>query len=613
MMDITRHTFPNQLPYLIAAIADAHFVGIDLELSGIPGKQTNRPNPRGNYTDGLPSLQQRYEETKEAAERYQVLQLGITCVGENRDRGVYVVRPYNFFLNPVPDEKMNVERIFSYQSGGRFRTKTSLGVQLIGIAVNFLLNHGFRMEAPFLEGVPYFSRTEESIARQYAAQRQDKRQAGDMQARTYDAGTLELLQRLREEVVAWKNRTSSTPDFLNFAAVGYDPALHPERGLNSFQRRLVHEYIELEHPDLTTSTRPGFIQIMAYDQERENATQKHRKNMFEEKLAKQIGLRWLVEAICGGDLSAINPHGFYVTNKVRQEKVATDFINVRKQLEGKSTVLVGHNLFLDLIYFHACFFGPLPDRIEDFQKTIHDLFPRIIDTKYLATHNMDNPAVARSSLEELDDKLSNQVEPVIELHPEHSNYAIAKPAHEAGFDSYLTAKVLVRLSTILEKSGLHLAESSQTFNDGETYFTPPEGRSPERSPLKEDRGGVALTGSAIPARLSSSEESFTNSQAQSTYTPSSDRSPFSHATVFDLLGDIPPDEDLATLSLQPQKTDRPVSAKQAKRNRRVEAEKGKRMPGWENSFWETYGNKLRVNGTLEGVCDVGYWPYQDVE
>lgn len=200
-----------------------------------------------------------------------------------------------------------------------------------------------------------------------------------------------------------------------------------------------------------------------------------------------------------------------------------------------------------------------------------------------------------------------------ELHPEHSNYAIAKPAHEAGFDSYLTAKVLVRLSTVLEKSGLHLAESSQTFNDGETYFTPPEGRSPERSPLKEDRGGVALTASAIPARLSSSEESFTSSQAQSTYTPSSDRSPFSHATVFDLLGDIPPDEDLATLSLQPQKTDRPVSAKQAKRNRRVEAEKGKRMPGWESSFWETYGNKLRVNGTLEGVCDVGYWPYQDVE
>lgn len=83
-MDITRQTFPNQLPYLIAAIANAHFVAIDLELSGIPGKQNNELKPRSN---GLPSLQQRYEETKKAAEQYQVLQLGITCVGENRDRG----------------------------------------------------------------------------------------------------------------------------------------------------------------------------------------------------------------------------------------------------------------------------------------------------------------------------------------------------------------------------------------------------------------------------------------------------------------------------------------------------------------------------------------------
>lgn len=136
-MDVTRHSFHNQLPALFAAIADAHFVAIDLELSGIPGKQINKPRVDGGYGDGKPSLQQRYEETKKAAETYQVLQLGLTCVGENRDRGsfrdhalgimlwslnllgVYVVRPYNFFLNPVPDERMNVERIFSYQSGGK--------------------------------------------------------------------------------------------------------------------------------------------------------------------------------------------------------------------------------------------------------------------------------------------------------------------------------------------------------------------------------------------------------------------------------------------------------------------------------------------------------------
>ena len=32
--------------------------------------------------------------------------------------GVYVARPYNFFINPVADGRLDVERIFSFQSGG---------------------------------------------------------------------------------------------------------------------------------------------------------------------------------------------------------------------------------------------------------------------------------------------------------------------------------------------------------------------------------------------------------------------------------------------------------------------------------------------------------------
>lgn len=86
-MDVTHRTFHNLLPSLLAAIADAHFIAIDLELSGIPGQQVNKAKAPGSRAGGKPSLQERYEETKAAAEKYQVLQLGITCVGENRNRG----------------------------------------------------------------------------------------------------------------------------------------------------------------------------------------------------------------------------------------------------------------------------------------------------------------------------------------------------------------------------------------------------------------------------------------------------------------------------------------------------------------------------------------------
>ena len=82
-MDVNRFNFHSLLPSLLAAIADAHFVAFDLELSGISGKRQGVARSHGKAT-----LQQRYEEVKKAAEDYQVLQLGITCVGENNDRGL---------------------------------------------------------------------------------------------------------------------------------------------------------------------------------------------------------------------------------------------------------------------------------------------------------------------------------------------------------------------------------------------------------------------------------------------------------------------------------------------------------------------------------------------
>ena len=86
-MDVTGHTFESQLPFIIEAITDSRFVSFDLELSGIPGKQAGQTRTQGKREDGKQTLQERYEETKRAAERYQILQLGLTCVQEDLERG----------------------------------------------------------------------------------------------------------------------------------------------------------------------------------------------------------------------------------------------------------------------------------------------------------------------------------------------------------------------------------------------------------------------------------------------------------------------------------------------------------------------------------------------
>lgn len=87
-MDVRPAQFQDLLPAILDAIASSSFVTLDLELSGIPGQQPNRPKAVGEGSSERPSLQQRYEETRAAAEKYQILQFGITCVEEDNNRGL---------------------------------------------------------------------------------------------------------------------------------------------------------------------------------------------------------------------------------------------------------------------------------------------------------------------------------------------------------------------------------------------------------------------------------------------------------------------------------------------------------------------------------------------
>lgn len=81
-MDILSRQFSNELVKIIQLIADSHFVAFDLEFSGIANRRLRGGKSRS-------SLQQVYEEVKEAAKVYQVLQVGLTIVEEDSQKGRY--------------------------------------------------------------------------------------------------------------------------------------------------------------------------------------------------------------------------------------------------------------------------------------------------------------------------------------------------------------------------------------------------------------------------------------------------------------------------------------------------------------------------------------------
>ena len=191
------------------------------------------------------------------------------------------------------------------------------------------------------------------------------------------------------------------------------------------------------------SSKHDFIQLTPFDQKREEAQMQRKIAWFERNLASQIGLRWLIEAMCPNiDLILPSqhapPHSFGNLAAVsswiyppvpipdaESEKIARQFMELLELLKTRRTVLVGHNLFIDLIYLFSTFFGVLPDRVEEFQQIIAQLFPLVFDTKYLADTINDNSPSYKSSLEELDRELSKLPVPAIGEH-RHVTWVFSK-------------------------------------------------------------------------------------------------------------------------------------------------------------------------------------------
>lgn len=143
--------------------------------------------------------------------------------------------------------------------------------------------------------------------------------------------------------------------------------------------------------------------------------------------------------MAGGDLSGLDPKWFRVNEN--NEPVFSDLGAIKKTikelqeaLKKKSHILVGHNLFIDLIFIYQTFFGTLPDQVTDFNKCVHELFPKVFDTKYLATQ-AGSSMRTKSGLKDLCDELKDRHNPFIVLAERHVAYGPQSREHEAGYDS----------------------------------------------------------------------------------------------------------------------------------------------------------------------------------
>ncbi|KAG4430903.1 hypothetical protein IFR05_013615 [Cadophora sp. M221] len=533
-MEVDQAHYRRELLPILKHIANAKFITLDLEMSGISTRPKYSSGDR-SHDAGKPTLQQQYDEMRSAAETFQVLQFGITCVEEDH---FYLARPYNFNLNPLSAEgvDLRLDRTFTFSTS----------------ACDFLNKNGFDFGKVFKEGVPYLSRDEEEERRAEHSQRANKNASiPDIVVGPDDLSTLEFSRLARKTIKDWFS--DPTPD-MSFVNIGSDAG-----ALNGFQRRLVHQLVRNEFPTLRTFPRNDgyFMQVEHLDVKKEEEFQKRKDARFNTLIAKQKGLRWIFEALSGGDLSGIDPEWFYNPTAEDSDeqwlKVQRELAQVTQTLRRKKHIIVGHNLFADLAFLFRTFIGHLPINVKHFQEDIHVLFPYVIDTKFVATYGNDamNP---RSNLKELLAPFHKTHVPLILLHQSHTAYgAEFGKEHEAGFDSWMTAELFVKLAA---------SKCLETNVEAESM-----------SSSDSSVGGVCLFESD---RDSSSD-------------------------------DAPPGWHARKLNAKANANTNPYAVLGLdfdKENDKDSAGSRQWLPAFNHKFWDIYVNKLRVNASETGFCDL---------
>lgn len=342
-MEVDAASFAHHLLGLFIHISEADFVSFDLELSGIPSRLPNRPPRPGG---GKFSLEERYAETKEAADRYQILQVGLTCARFDYVADKYVLRPYNVNISPLMDERMDFEREISLQSG----------------AITFLLGCGFDIAKPFTQGVQYLSREEAAKAKQMTWDRLDnKNPPADLQLKEGDVDSLDFMRRVREAIKHWKTTTSESLAITTHTGLKEQPALP---AISRFEKRLVHQLVRAEFPDLVSIGRQECIRIVDFDPVREADNTRRIKSRVKEQIARQTGFRWVFEALTSSEVDHTEP--LHIARYVGEglsgnsHDIRDRYDRAIERLRTRQPVLVGHNMFTDLVFFYRTFVGTLP-------------------------------------------------------------------------------------------------------------------------------------------------------------------------------------------------------------------------------------------------------------
>lgn len=407
-MEIDRSNFWEKLPTIFKAISEAEYVAVDLEMSGI---QVGRSGP-------MPTLQEAYDDARIAAEAYSILQFGFTCIRWVPEEKSYVTKTFNVPLHPGVVRTDAASQQFASVSDRSFILSTK--------TLSFLENNGFNLLDVFHRGVPFLSKSECKRQETFDFIEGQRPAENLIDVNELPTKSTEFRNDVEWKIMNWiqEIRDGGQPEPVRI----YSP--HGHR-LNGLQKRLVHQLLQDQWPELQAISRHGGTCMEILDSSEQASGPIDFQNYV--AVVRQIGARLLWDAICGQRFVDNIDFSLIVgMNTVKVLQMKAELRKYETCLRNRRPVVIGHNILMDLCFLHSSFVAPVPESLQEFRAITRARIPRIVDTKYLFTRGGDEMSPDYSLGESFAAVSSNDF-PVVAPDPA---YGYSKPCtHQAGYDS----------------------------------------------------------------------------------------------------------------------------------------------------------------------------------
>lgn len=396
-MEVTRKNFKDCLGTVYSAIEEADFLAIDGEFSGI----SDGPNVSA-LTNGLDTPEERYMKLKKHSMDFLLFQFGLCTFKYDQAKSKYITKPFNFYIFPKQFNRTSPDVKFICQSS----------------SIDFLASQGFDFNKVFCHGISYLKQNEEAQLREQTEERRNQH-ANGLGTPSYISPSSKGPMHVPEEHKDFINRVIEKVESL-FSKDEKTLDLEPCTG---FQRKLIYQTLNWKFPKglhvetMETEKKERYIQVSKVDEEESKRKKQQELEREQEKLNDAVGFSRVIHAI---------------------------------SKSGK--LVVGHNMLLDVMHTIHQFYCPLPETLQDFKDITMCVFPRLLDTKLMASTQPFKELITNTSLAELEKQLKESPfkSPQVETAEGFLSYDTAQEQlHEAGYDAYITGLCFISMANHL--------------------------------------------------------------------------------------------------------------------------------------------------------------------